>query len=49
MSLKLLEWQQCVENFDGYLLSGSAVARCAADEVEDGISVQRVSSRSVAP
>ncbi len=48
-SCSLLLHQQRVENFNGYLLTRSAVAWCSADEVEDGITLERVSTRPVSP
>jgi hypothetical protein len=46
--MKLLDHQR-VENFNGYLLTRSAVAWCSTDEVEDGITLERVSTRPVSP
>jgi hypothetical protein len=46
--MKLLDHQR-VENFNGYLLPRSAVAWCSTDEVEDGITLERVSTRPVSP
>ncbi len=46
--MKLLD-QQRVENFNGYLLTRSAVAWCSADEVQDGITLERVSTGPVGP
>jgi hypothetical protein len=46
--MKLLDHQR-VENFDGYLLTRSAVAWCSADEVEDGKTLERVSTRPIGP
>ncbi len=48
-SCSLLLHQQRVENFNGYLLTRSAVAWCSTDEVEDGITLERVSTRPVSP
>jgi hypothetical protein len=46
--MKLL-YHQRVENFDGYLLTRSAVAWCSADEVQDGVTLERVRTRPVGP
>jgi hypothetical protein len=48
-SCPLLLHQQRVENFKGYLLTRSAVAWCSTDEVQDGITLERVSTRPVSP
>ncbi len=48
-SCSLLLHQQRVENFNGYLLTHGAVAWCSTDEVEDGITLERVSTRPVSP
>ncbi len=48
-SCYLLLHHQRVENFNGYLLTRSAVAWCSTDEVEDGKTLERVSTRPVGP